>query len=51
MICRDRQLIYQEAPEAYKPIDSVVGALQQAGLVTLVARMQPVLTYKTSGGQ
>ncbi|MGM0514231.1 MAG: hypothetical protein ACQER3_16285, partial [Pseudomonadota bacterium] len=29
----------------------VVGALQQAGLVTLVARMQPVLTYKTSGGQ
>ncbi|MBL5860379.1 RNA ligase RtcB family protein [Serratia fonticola] len=51
VICRDRQLIYQEAPEAYKPIDSVVGALQQAGLVTLVARMQPVLTYKISGGQ
>ncbi|MFZ4831762.1 RNA ligase RtcB family protein [Rouxiella sp. Mn2063] len=51
VICRDRQLIYQEAPEAYKPIDSVVGALQQAGLVTLVARMKPVLTYKTSGGQ
>jgi len=25
--------------------------LQQAGLVTLVARMKPVLTYKTSGGQ
>ncbi|WP_337262190.1 MULTISPECIES: RNA ligase RtcB family protein [unclassified Serratia (in: enterobacteria)] len=51
VICRDRQLIYQEAPEAYKPIDSVVGALQQAGLVTLLARLKPVLTYKTSGGR
>lgn len=51
VICRDRQLIYQEAPEAYKSIDSVVGALQQAGLVRLLARMKPVLTYKTSGGR
>ncbi|PVZ83951.1 RNA ligase RtcB family protein [Serratia sp. S1B] len=50
VICRDRQLIYQEAPEAYKPIDSVIDALQQAGLVTPLARLKPVLTYKTSGG-
>ncbi len=51
VICRDRQLIYQEAPAAYKPIGSVIDALQQAGLVTLLARMKPVLTYKTSGGR
>ncbi len=49
VICRDRQLIYQEAPEAYKPIDSVIGALQQAGLIMVLARLKPLLTYKTSG--
>ncbi len=49
MICGDRQLIYEEAPEAYKGIDSVVGALLEAGLLRLVARLKPVLTYKTRG--
>ena len=49
VICRDRQLIYQEAPQAYKPIDTIVESLQQAGLITVVARLKPVLTYKTSG--
>ena len=49
MICGDRQLIYEEAPEAYKGIDSVVGALLEAGLLRLVARLKPVLTHKTRG--
>ncbi|MFG9878930.1 RtcB family protein [Pseudomonas aeruginosa] len=49
VICGDRQLIYEEAPEAYKGIDSVVGALLEAGLLRLVARLKPVLTYKTRG--
>lgn len=49
VICRDRQLIYQEAPQAYKPISTVIDSLEQAGLITLVARLKPVLTYKTSG--
>ncbi|OLU29579.1 RNA ligase RtcB family protein [Pseudomonas sp. PA27(2017)] len=50
VICADRALIYEEAPEAYKAIDSVVGALRQAGLVRVLARLKPVLTYKTRGG-
>lgn len=50
VICRDRQLIYEEAPQAYKPIDSVVAALCDAGLARPLARLRPVLTYKTSGG-
>ncbi|MNJ70437.1 hypothetical protein D3C77_668970 [compost metagenome] len=50
MICADRALIYEEAPEAYKAIDSVVGALREAGLVRVLARLKPVLTYKTRGG-
>ncbi|MBD9426140.1 RNA ligase RtcB family protein [Pseudomonas sp. PDM15] len=50
VICADRTLIYEEAPEAYKAIDSVVGALREAGLVRVLARLKPVLTYKTRGG-
>ncbi len=49
VICNDRQLIYEEAPQAYKGIDSVVQALVGAGLVELLARTKPVLTYKTRG--
>ena len=49
MICNDRQLIYEEAPQAYKNVDSVVQTLVGAGLVTLLARTKPVLTYKTRG--
>lgn len=49
VICNDRQLIYEEAPQAYKPVDSVVQDLMGAGLVRLLARMKPVLTYKTRG--
>ena len=49
VICGDRGLIYEEAPEAYKAIDSVVGALREAGLLRVLARLKPVLTYKTRG--
>ncbi|HLD66529.1 MAG TPA: RNA ligase RtcB family protein [Pseudomonas sp.] len=49
VICADRALIYEEAPEAYKAIESVVGALREAGLVRVLARLKPVLTYKTRG--
>lgn len=50
VICADRGLIYEEAPEAYKAIDSVIGALRDAGLLRVLARLKPVLTYKTRGG-
>ncbi|HEX4909480.1 MAG TPA: RtcB family protein, partial [Permianibacter sp.] len=49
VICADRSLLFEEAPDAYKPIDSVIGALRDAGLVKLLARLKPVLTYKTRG--
>jgi release factor H-coupled RctB family protein len=50
VICRDKQLIFEEAPEAYKSIDSVIEAMTGAGLIRLIARFKPVLTYKTVGG-
>lgn len=49
VICKSRELLYEEAPQAYKPIDSVVEALESAGLLRRLARLVPVLTYKTAG--
>lgn len=49
VICEDRELLYEEAPEAYKKIDAVVGDLVAAGLCEVVATLRPVLTYKTRG--
>lgn len=51
VICRDRQLIYEEAPQAYKSVESVLECLVQAGLVEPVARLRPLLTLKTSVGK
>jgi tRNA-splicing ligase RtcB (3'-phosphate/5'-hydroxy nucleic acid ligase) len=36
----------EEAPAAYKPITPVIDAQVAAGLVQVVARMQPILTFK-----
>lgn len=51
VICRDKQLIFEEAPEAYKSIDAVIEPMVSAGLIELVARLKPVLTYKKAGEQ
>jgi release factor H-coupled RctB family protein len=49
VICEDRALIYEEAPQAYKNVSSVLDSLVQTGLVKVLARSKPVLTYKTRG--
>jgi tRNA-splicing ligase RtcB len=36
----------EEAPAAYKPITPVIDAQVQAGLIQVVARMRPILTFK-----
>lgn len=36
----------EEAPDAYKPIESVVTPMVEAGLVGRVAKIRPVLTVK-----
>jgi release factor H-coupled RctB family protein len=47
IICEDKNLIFEEAPQAYKNIDNVVGDLVDAGLIKIIAILSPVLTYKT----
>ena len=49
VICQDRTLLYDEAPQAYKPCESIIQDLLDAGLIRLVARLKPMLTFKTQG--
>ena len=47
VVCGDRQLLFEEAPTAYKRIESVVADLQAYGLATPILTTAPVVTYKT----
>lgn len=47
VICEDRELIYEEAPQAYKAIHQVIHDLKLAGLVDVIATLRPLITYKT----
>ncbi len=51
VICDDKGLLYEEAPEAYKPVDVVVQDLVDAGLAQVVAEFLPMLTYKNARAQ
>jgi len=46
VICEDKNLLYEEAPEAYKNINRVIMDLEAEGLVRVVATMRPLVTYK-----
>ena len=48
VICEDKDLLFEEAPQAYKDIDRVVNDLVEAGHITIVAVMRPVITFKTA---
>ena len=45
-VCHDTELLYQEAPEAYKNIEHVIAALLEHELCTVVATLRPLITYK-----
>ncbi len=46
VICDDKQLLYEEAPQAYKDVDVVVADMVDAGLVKVIAIFAPLITYK-----
>lgn len=48
VVCDDRDLLREEAPEAYKPIERVVADLVSLGLARAVARTVPLVTYKVA---
>ncbi len=46
VICNDAKLLYEEHPDAYKPVEPIIESLEQAGLADRVAAIEPVLTVK-----
>jgi len=46
VICDDKNLLYEEAPQAYKDIDVVIDQMVSFGLISVIASFSPVLTYK-----
>ncbi|MDR3166192.1 MAG: RtcB family protein, partial [Synergistaceae bacterium] len=45
-VCHDANLLYEEAPEAYKSIEHIMDALVENGLCKVIATLQPLLTFK-----
>jgi release factor H-coupled RctB family protein len=46
VVCEERDSLYEEAPGAYKNIETVIESLVSAGLVSVIATFRPLLTYK-----
>lgn len=46
IICEDRELLYDEAPQAYKDVTQVIHDLEEASLIDVIAVYRPVLTFK-----
>ena len=46
VVCGDRGLLVEEAPEAYKSIDRVIADLVAFGLARVVATFRPLVTFK-----
>ena len=46
VICDDKELLFEEAPQAYKPIATVIEVLVEAELIAVIAELRPLLTYK-----
>lgn len=48
VVCGDERLLWEEAPGAYKDASRVVGDLEEAGLVRVLALLHPRVTFKCS---
>ncbi|MEZ4526237.1 MAG: RNA ligase RtcB family protein [Desulfobacterales bacterium] len=51
VICEDKALLYEEAPQAYKNIERVMGDMADEGLLQIIAVFRPLITYKTRSGR
>jgi release factor H-coupled RctB family protein len=49
VVCGNKELLYDEAPQAYKKCETVISDMLDAGLIELIAKLRPVLTFKTNG--
>ncbi|NMR25060.1 RNA ligase RtcB family protein [Pseudoalteromonas sp. NEC-BIFX-2020_015] len=49
VVCGNKELLYDEAPQAYKKCETVISDMVDAGLIEVVAKLRPILTFKTNG--
>lgn len=47
VICDDKDVLFQEAPQAYKDIERVIQDMEEAKLIKVIASVSPIITYKT----
>lgn len=47
VVCENRDMLIEEAPEAYKNIAQVIGDLESHGLARAVATFKPIVTFKS----
>lgn len=47
VICENKDLLYEEAPQAYKDINVVIEDMVDYGIIKVVAVLKPLITYKT----
>lgn len=50
LICGERDLVWEEAPECYKDVATVVGDMVSGGYISVIAVLRPLITFKTSEG-
>jgi release factor H-coupled RctB family protein len=50
VVCGPDQLAWEEAPECYKSLTSVIDDMVDAGLIDVIAYLRPIVTFKTSEG-
>ena len=46
VVCEDKELLYEEAPQAYRNICIVIDDLINDGLIDVLAALKPLVTYK-----
>lgn len=46
VVCHDTNLLFQEAPEAYKKVEDVIKILLDFNLIEVAATLKPVITFK-----
>lgn len=46
VVCDDREAMFEEAPQAYKNIETIIEAMAESGLIRVIATFRPVITCK-----
>ena len=46
IICHDKNLLYEEAPEAYKDVSTIINDLKSFNLASVIAELKPVINIK-----